>query len=144
MGINAAHRFYAAMSDKPDAQAAAESMCKPVPRERKAALRDPEKRYEADVLRDILKALRKHPKVARVERRQSGVFQDGGRFVRVGRRGDPDIGGILKGGRTLGIEVKRPGEVPSEIQWQRINEINAAGGLAGWADSVEMALALLD
>lgn len=142
--MNASHRFWASMSGKPDAQAKAEALCRAVPRERKAAVRDPSKVYEADILQAILKALRKHPKVARVERRQSGVFQDGGRWVKVGRRGDPDISGILHGGRVFGIEVKRPGEVPSEIQWQRINEINAAGGLAGWADSVEMALALLD
>lgn len=142
LAINASHRFYESMSVNP--KVSAETLCRPVPKERKAAVRDPSKVYEADILREILKALRSHPKVARVERRQSGVFQNGNRWIRVGRRGDPDIGGFLKGGRVFGIEVKRDGLEPTELQQARIDEIRAAGGLAGCAHSVEEAFALLD
>ncbi len=101
-------------------------------------------RLEKHILADILAALRKHPKVARVERRQSGVFVDGERFIRVGRRGEPDICGMLHGGRTFKIEVKRPGEEPDERQQRHLDETRAAGGIAGCAHSVEEAIVLLD
>lgn len=142
---NATHAFYARAA--PNAERAAEGLRKftqAVPRKRRPAVRDPSKRYEADVLRDILSALRKHPRVARVERRQSGVFRDGERWIGVGRRGDPDITGILKGGRAFAIEVKRPGEEPNELQARRLEEIKAAGGVAGCAHSVEEAHAIVD
>ena len=38
-----------------------------------------------------------------------------------------------------GIEVKAPGKKPRPIQQKRIDLIKYAGGLAGYADSVEMA-----
>lgn len=101
-------------------------------------------RRERDVLADILTALRKHPLVATVERRQSGSFQDGARYIKVGKRGDPDITGILHGGRAYAIEVKREGEYPSEIQWKRIYALRAAGALAGCAHSVVEALGIIN
>lgn len=35
------------------------------------------------------------------------------------------------------IEFKRPGQEPTEQQWERINELRAAGERATWCDSVE-------
>lgn len=62
-------------------------------------------------------------------------------------KGLPDIHGILPGGRFLGVEVKQPDRVnakgqtvryyPSAEQKERIAEINAAGGLAFVARSIE-------
>ena len=90
-----------------------------------------------------MQALRRHPKVATVERRQSAVFMEGNRYVRVGRRGEADISGILKGGRAFAIEVKRPGGKPNEKQLQFLERIRAAGGIAGCATSVTEAEAII-
>ena len=140
--INAAHRFMALLSPKPGAEAIAESYCRPVPAER--APRKPSgKPLEAAILKDIMQALRRHPKVATVERRQSAVFMEGNRYVRVGRRGEADISGILKGGRAFAIEVKRPGGKPNEKQLQFLERIRAAGGIAGCATSVTEAEAII-
>jgi hypothetical protein len=57
--------------------------------------------------------------------------------------GLPDIIGVFKG-RFFGIEVKRPGEVPSKIQAHKLKTISDAGGIAGVATSAEEALALLE
>lgn len=101
-------------------------------------------RLEKHILADILKALRAHPKVARVERRQSGLFQDGNRIIRVGQRGEPDVSGMLQGGKVFKIEVKRPGEQPDERQQRHLDETVAAGGIAGCAHSVEEAIAIIE
>ncbi len=138
--LNAAFRYLGMSSGKEEL---AETLCRPEPKRR--APRQPSGvPLEADILRDILLALRKHPKVARVERRQSGVFRDGDRWVRVGNKGQPDISGILHGGRAFQIEVKRPGKFPDDNQWRQINAIRAAGGIAGCAHSVAEALAIVD
>ncbi len=58
--------------------------------------------------------LRVHPRVAWFERMNSGAgrlaYGDGrtSQFMRFGFAGCPDIIGMLKGGRALYIEVKRP------------------------------------
>jgi hypothetical protein len=52
--------------------------------------------------------------------------------------GVPDIVGILPGsGRILGIEVKRPGGKPSDLQVKFMEDINRSGGVAFVASSVE-------
>lgn len=86
---------------------------------------------EKHVLRAVLEALHVHPLVVFVDRRQAGMFQEGERMIRVGNRGTLDISGMLKGGRYLEVECKRPiGGVLSPEQSKRIGMINAAGGVA--------------
>lgn len=100
--------------------------------------------YERDVLAQIIKALRLDHRVARVERNQSGVFQDGNRYIRVGVRGKLDLTVYLKTGRFAEIEVKRDAKTkPDPHQLERIATIKAEGGIAGWAWSAESALAIL-
>lgn len=99
--------------------------------------------FERDVLAAALQALRHDPRVALVDRRQSGVFQEGERFIRVGTRGVLDISGMLKGGRYFEIEAKRPGEKPDERQAMRIATVQASGGVSGYFTSADEALALL-
>ena len=101
------------------------------------------KPLERTIVAAIIKALRKHPLVAHVQRRTVGLFQAGDRTVSVGQRGEPDIQGMLLGGRAFAIEVKRPGEDLQPHQLAVIQRLNAAGALAGVAHSVEEALALL-
>jgi len=58
--------------------------------------------------------------------------------------GLPDIIAVAPGsGRLLGIEVKRPGGRPTELQKATLARINAAGGVAGVAFGIEDALVLL-
>lgn len=100
-------------------------------------------RLEKHVLADVLQALRQDPRVALVERTQSGLFQDNDRYIRVGTPGKLDITLMLIGGRYGEIEVKRPGNNPDERQQRRIDAIRRNGGIAGCATSAEEALALL-
>jgi hypothetical protein len=46
-------------------------------------------------------------------------------------------------GRTLHIEAKATGELPSIEQGQRILEINASGGLAMWTPSLDVVMQVL-
>lgn len=138
---NAADRFYAAMAGKePQAQTVL-----PPKRDRVRRPVDgkPAVPLEKEVLADVLQALRNDPRVAIVERSQSGLFQDGNRYIRVGTPGKLDITIMLLGGRYGEIECKRPGLAPDERQKARIDSIKRQGGIAGYAWSVESALALL-
>lgn len=98
---------------------------------------------EKHVLADVLQALRQHPRVALVERTQSGLFQDHDRYIRVGTPGKLDITLMMVGGRYGEIEVKRPGGKPDERQQRRIDAIRRNGGIAGCATSAAEAIALL-
>lgn len=98
---------------------------------------------EKTVLADALQALRNDPRVCVVDRRQSGVFQEGERWIRVGTRGVLDISGMLRGGKYFELEAKRPGEKPDERQQARIELVKKGGGISGYFWSVETALALL-
>lgn len=144
-----AQDFYAAMAGKPPVesgllQAMPPKRSRAAPRLRgvdiDAVHRKP---LERSVLKAITQALRLDLRVARVERNQSGLFQEGNRFIRVGTRGKLDLTVYLKSGRYVEIEVKRPGGKPEPHQQQRIDAIRASGGIAGCATSIDEALALL-
>ena len=90
-----------------------------------------------------MQALRYDPRVGSVQRTQSGLFREGDRFIRIGTPGHLDLVVYLKSGKYVAIEVKAPGRKPDVRQATRIAQIIAQGGLAGWADSVEGAMALL-
>lgn len=98
---------------------------------------------EAQILKAIMQLLRKHPKVAKVWRQNSGVaqYQYGNKtsFVRFNTaRGMADIMGVLKeGGRTLAIEVKSRTGTVHPHQQAFLDEITDNGGLAFVARSVD-------
>ena len=86
-------------------------------------------RPEAAALVEVLKALKAHPAVVWCERLNSGAAKVGGRFIRFGFTGCPDVLGQLKDGRLLGVEVKAPkGKLRLE-QAVFLERINGAGGL---------------
>lgn len=58
-------------------------------------------------------------------------------FVRFGSKGMSDIIGVMKGGRFLAIEVKRRGGRVSPEQREFIRQVNAEGGLAFVAYSLD-------
>jgi hypothetical protein len=134
--------FYAAALDKPPPPKPA-ALLKPL-RKRSSPGADG-RPLEKHVLKLVVDALRLDKRVARVERNQSGVFQDGNRFIRVGSKGKLDLTVYLLDGRYVEIEVKRSADVRllRDAQRQRIHAIRSAGGLAGWCWNVESAIALL-
>lgn len=142
---NAALDFYADMAGKPRIPSVLLDKLPPKRhRVRRPVDGKPAAPYERDVLAQIISALRHDPRVARVERNQSGVFKEGHRYIRVGVRGKLDLTIYLKTGRFVEIEVKRDQKhKPEPHQVARIEEIKRDGGLAGWAWSAESALALL-
>jgi len=86
-------------------------------------------RKEAAALLEVLQALRTHPAVAWCERMNSGALRVGGRFVRFGWPGCPDMLGRLKDGRLMGCEVKGPTGRLRSAQMVFLERIRAAGGV---------------
>ena len=103
----------------------------------------PAKNKEGSIQWEILKMLRKHPKVGLVWRQNSMTAKfsnrDGTtRFVKANSaKGMSDIMGTLKDGRALAIEVKKPGESVEPHQQAFLDKINASGGVAFVARSVD-------
>ena len=87
-------------------------------------------RPEAAALLEVLKAVRAHSLVAWAERQNSGAAKVGGRFIRFGWPGCPDVLGQLKDGRLLGVEVKAAQGRASPEQVAFLERIRGAGGVA--------------
>lgn len=143
--VNKSLRHWGAMFGKPEV---ADRLTTTLPPKRDRVKRPVDGRpaapYERDVLREVVRVLRSDHRVSRVERNQSGVFQDGNRYIRVGVRGKLDLTVYLKSGRFAEIEVKRDAKTkPEPHQAARIDQIKRDGGIAGWAWSAESALAIL-
>lgn len=77
-------------------------------------MRTPES-FEKDEIKKYLKTL--------------GCFSFSPYMAGMGKSGVPDIVACIEG-RFWGIEVKREGKEPTAIQRRRMDEIEAAGGLA--------------
>ena len=99
---------------------------------------------EAQVLNAVIGLLRHHPAVAKVWRNNVGMVDFNGQPVRFGFTGLADISFVMKGGRAGFIEVKRErGGLISEAQQTFIDEMRAAGAIAGIVRSVDEAVLLL-
>lgn len=98
---------------------------------------------EAEVLPAVLELLRWHPLVAWVERMNRGGFYRGSQYINFGFDGMPDLTGQMKTGARLECEVKRPGKRPTAEQAAHLARVREHGGVAFWADSVDMVLAEL-
>ena len=94
---------------------------------------------ERDIQKAIRQLLRVHPLVAWHGRINRGAVQDarGNYVVFNDIKGCADLIGQLKTGHWLAIEVKRPGNVPTEDQQEFLDAVALNGGLAFWCDSVE-------
>lgn len=99
---------------------------------------------EAAALAEVLKALNAHPAVSWCERMNSGAARMGGRFVRFGFRGCPDVLGQLTDGRLLGVEVKGPTGRLRPEQAFFLERVRAAGGVAFMARDCRDVLRELD
>ena len=103
---------------------------------------------ETAILQSIRLALGKRSDVL-MFRNNTGALKDiNGRLVRFGLGpGSSDlIGFVVRGGLCLfcAIEVKAPGGARSPAQARFIQIVRDAGGLAGFAESVEDAMRIVD
>lgn len=88
---------------------------------------------EADVLKEIEAWLKLRPKCFYFKV-HGGYFQ---------KKGLPDLIGCDRG-RFFGIELKAPGKRPVPLQRYILSLITKAGGIAGYADSLEAFVKLID
>lgn len=84
---------------------------------------------EADSLAEILQALRTHNAVAWVRRQSTGTAKIQGRYIKFGWAGCSDLLGMMKDGRLLAVECKRPkGGKLSNDQAHFLAMVNQFGG----------------
>lgn len=89
------------------------------------------KSLEADSLAEVIPALRTHHTVAWGRRQNTGAAKVGGRFIKFGWAGCTDLLGMIKDGRLLAVECKRPkGGRLSIEQAHFIAMVNQFGGCA--------------
>ena len=68
----------------------------------------------------------------------SGTYNGKKRFVRFSEPGQADLWGVQpKTARHCEIEIKRPGQKPTEAQYAWLFSCEALGAIAFWADSIE-------
>ena len=77
------------------------------------------------------------------ERQNTGAVRLGKRFVRFGTPGRADISGVWPDGRRLEIEVKRPGNKPTQAQLDFLLLMQEQGAIAFWVDDVAKLDAIL-
>lgn len=100
---------------------------------------------ESQIQKSILDYL-KLKQVLCFKHRNVGIKKPDGSFIPLafGEKGISDIIGVLpKSGRFLAIEVKRPGQHPSQNQLDFIASVNGARGFAFWADSLDTVISVL-
>jgi len=98
---------------------------------------------ESDIQSAIMTALTEHPGVVWAMVTTTGRVKAKGYWVSLGIPGLPDIVGMLEGGTSFGLEVKKPGARPTELQAEFIALCTAHGGIYGWVDSVDSALDII-
>lgn len=141
--------IYAALSDRPRVE-----LTMPPPPKPRAKRQPSTRATEGDVMRTIFDLLRRHRRVAWFMRLNSGAVSDGDRYTTFYRLYLPGRPGIAKGasdylgqltdGRLFLVEVKRPGVTRGTVEQEMlIGACQAAGGVAGIAQSVEDVIALL-
>lgn len=101
---------------------------------------------ESKIQTQIMTMLDFHQGVAWAYVTSTGTYKGlkGGRPIRIGITGMPDIIGQSINGQMIGIEVKKPGEKPSKEQFDFIEMMNKNGGLAFWTDSMMDAMEKLN
>ena len=98
---------------------------------------------ETDIMKNIMIALCERGCI--VNRTNSGVYYTkDGRPVRVGAPGMSDLQGHTPSGQCFYLEVKKPGQKPRKNQIEFLEAMRSTGAIAGWADSVENALKIVD
>lgn len=137
---NKAMNHYMLLSGKPTPDGAMREVKDKVTRAPRGLSEIP---LEKDIQKAIIAFLSAHPKISIYGRFNSGTAitgdaQGNTRYTRFNSiKGFPDIHGMLKGGRAVYIEVKRPGGRVSEEQQEFIDKVAAHGAVAFIAYSVD-------
>lgn len=66
------------------------------------------------------------------------------RRIKIGQRGQADLQGHRPDGRAWYLEMKQPGKQPTEEQNRFLDTMRQSGAIAGWADSVEKAVEVVE
>lgn len=69
---------------------------------------------------------------------RASVKARGGLSIKLGMNGWPDQVIALPRGRIGFLELKRPGEEPELLQWDRLSELKARGAIAEYANTYAM------
>ena len=97
------------------------------------------KTTEHDIQTAIAVALCKRGCV--VHRTNCGTYYTkDGRVVRIGLPGMSDLQGHRADGVCFYLEIKKPGQKPTQKQKDFLRAMQLSGAIAGWADSIETAL----
>lgn len=117
-----------------------------VDKPKRAAPKPSGRPLERDVQREILKAVREHPKVAFCGRFNRGQAVEGNRRIFFNSiPGFSDLHGMTTGGTAIYLEIKRDAAGrPTEEQAKFIAMILKHNGIAGCISSVDEAMALLN
>jgi len=91
---------------------------------------------EAEIQKQILELLERHPTIAWAKRMNVGGVYKSGRWIDFGFAGCADIIGQLRDGRFFACEVKRPGQDPSDEQLAFLYQVATNNGLAVVASDV--------
>jgi len=161
---NAAQRFYAAASDKPEAQEHLKRLLIDLPPKRERVKRCDGRPIEQDVIRAVSDLLAVHPKVLFAVRQNSGgaSYQHSSGdykpifFYHVLTRGNvtiTDFWGLLKTGAPFGFEAKKPHwkgasgfaeRARVERQAAFIAIVKEAGGIGAFVTDALQVKSLLD
>ena len=80
-----------------------------------------------------------------VLRTNAGVyFDNNGNRITIGFPGLSDLIGCTRDGRFFALEIKMPGEKPRQNQLDYLESMRRNGAIAGWCDSVEGALKIVE
>ena len=140
---NKAMQYYMQLSGKPTPDGAMRQVKEKITRGPRVNNDKREIPLEKDIQKTIMDFLSAHPKVAFRGRFNRGTAITGDalgntRYTKFNSvKGFPDIHGMLKGGRALYVEVKRPGGRVSEDQQEFIDKVSAHGAVAFIAYSVD-------
>lgn len=88
----------------------------------------------------VMALLENHPRVAWVERINSGASMRHGIFVRYSFKGCADAIGQMKDGRFLAVEFKAGKEMPTPEQHRFLVKVRENGGVAFVARSIDDAM----
>ncbi|MFZ4538620.1 hypothetical protein [Propionivibrio sp.] len=77
---------------------------------------------EAAAMAEVLQVLRHHPRVAFIERQNTGAAKVGKSFIKFGWRGCSDLIGMMKDGRWLAVEVKAQNHVAQNQEIAKLFE----------------------
>ena len=94
---------------------------------------------ESEIQKQIMNYLLQSPVVAWAYVTSAGTVRGvgGGRYFNIGFPGLSDILGQLRDGRIFAIEVKRPGNIPTQEQREFLELVNENNGLGIWVDTVK-------